>query len=89
MKFITAFLVSFLAVAVATPLGDNAARDVGVDARAPQLHCDIVPFLKCQGGITQQSECQSFGFQCSATGSVPIISDTTCASQCVCDVPCP
>ncbi|KAJ7112226.1 hypothetical protein C8R44DRAFT_882616 [Mycena epipterygia] len=89
MKFTTVFLVSFLTVAFATPLGDNAARDVDVEARAPQIHCDALPFLACEGGIDQQIECQNLGFQCSATGSVPIISDTTCASQCVCDVPCP
>ncbi|KAJ7112206.1 hypothetical protein C8R44DRAFT_251102 [Mycena epipterygia] len=89
MKFITAFLVSFLAVAVATPVGDNAAREVGVEARAPQIHCEIIPFLTCKGGIDQQSECQSFGFQCSATGKHPVISNYTCARECVCNVPCP
>ncbi|KAJ7112208.1 hypothetical protein C8R44DRAFT_741914 [Mycena epipterygia] len=58
MKFITAFLVSFLAVAVATPVGGNVAREVGVEARI-QFHCNIAPFLTCKGGTDQDSKCES------------------------------
>ncbi|KAJ7096823.1 hypothetical protein C8R44DRAFT_889427 [Mycena epipterygia] len=84
MKLITALLVSFLAVASANPVVDKAARDTVV----PRM-CEIVPFLSCQGGINQESQCENLGFTCQASGTPPIISDTTCAAQCVCEVPCP
>ncbi|KAF8202659.1 hypothetical protein K438DRAFT_2015253 [Mycena galopus ATCC 62051] len=81
MNFL-ATLVSFLAVAAATPVADMAAR-------TPQVHCHIVPFLRCEGGIDQQIACQSEDWTCKANGVPPIMYNATCVAQCVCDIPCP
>ncbi|KAJ7192916.1 hypothetical protein GGX14DRAFT_479451 [Mycena pura] len=83
MKFLTVFLASLLAVVAANPIGDIAAREPAT------LHCDIVPFLSCKGGIDQQLDCQAISWTCPGNGLHPVISNKTCAKQCVCEIPCP
>ncbi|KAJ7899685.1 hypothetical protein B0H13DRAFT_2336941 [Mycena leptocephala] len=87
MNLLTALLASFLAVAAANPVGDIAAREVALEARAT-LHCDLLPFLICEGGLDQEIACE-LPFQCPGNGLHPIISNATCAAQCVCEIPCP
>ncbi|KAJ7045301.1 hypothetical protein C8F04DRAFT_1388827 [Mycena alexandri] len=79
MQRFAALLASFLAVAVANPMA----------AREPSgVHCDIVPFLRCEGGINQQITCGE-DWECPGNGLHPIIADPYCAAQCVCEIPCP
>ncbi|KAJ7478336.1 hypothetical protein FB451DRAFT_1241827 [Mycena latifolia] len=80
MKLLTALLASFVAVVAANPVGDMAARG--------GLHCQILPFLSCEGGIDQQIAC-GHDWQCPGNGLHPIIANYTCATQCVCEIPCP
>ncbi|KAJ6568746.1 hypothetical protein B0H19DRAFT_1256464 [Mycena capillaripes] len=85
MNFLVALLASFIAVAAANPVGDAA-----IQARGPVVpkHCDILPFLLCDGGIDQQIACGD-EWSCSGNGLHPTISNATCAAQCVCEIPCP
>ncbi|KAJ7023718.1 hypothetical protein C8F04DRAFT_1133730 [Mycena alexandri] len=79
MQVFAALLAFFLAVAVANPMA----------AREPSgIHCEIVPFLRCEGGIDQQIACGD-DWQCPGNGLHPIIADPYCATQCVCEIPCP
>ncbi|KAJ7877655.1 hypothetical protein B0H13DRAFT_2053534 [Mycena leptocephala] len=88
MNLLTILLTSFLAVAAANPVGDVAAREVTLEARAgPGIHCDLGPFIVCDGGIAQEIDCG--GWHCPGNGLHPIISNVTCAKQCVCEIPCP
>ncbi|KAJ6529702.1 hypothetical protein B0H19DRAFT_1193107 [Mycena capillaripes] len=82
MKFFVALLASFLAVAAANPVGDMAAREPS------GLHCEIVPFLSCSGGIDQQIACGET-WTCPGNGLHPVIADPTCETDCVCEIPCP
>ncbi|KAJ7112370.1 hypothetical protein C8R44DRAFT_742049 [Mycena epipterygia] len=83
MKFISALFVSFFAVAAANPVVDKAARQVGVlpSGGGSGAHCDIAPFLVCDGGLEQESDCEMIPYQCQATGVPPITTDSTCAAQ--------
>ncbi|KAJ7451353.1 hypothetical protein FB451DRAFT_1284292 [Mycena latifolia] len=83
MNLLTALLASFFAVAAAKPVGDMAAREVAV-AR----NCLTLPFLLCDGGIDQEIACGD-AWQCPGNGLHPVISNATCAAQCVCEIPCP
>ncbi|KAK7020373.1 hypothetical protein R3P38DRAFT_3272237 [Favolaschia claudopus] len=83
MQFLATLFASLVAVAIANPLGDMAARDP-----AGGLHCDIIPFLNCTGGIDQQSACGD-DWKCPGNGLHPIIANQTCATDCVCIIPCP
>ncbi|KAJ7480769.1 hypothetical protein FB451DRAFT_1394833 [Mycena latifolia] len=80
MHLLTAVLASFLAVAAANPLA----------ARNDTIHCDALPFLVCNGGIDQVIACDDvWHFQCPGNGLHPVISNATCAAECVCEIPCP
>ncbi|KAJ7636407.1 hypothetical protein FB45DRAFT_1024528 [Roridomyces roridus] len=81
MQLLAALIASFVALAAANPVADLGARE-------PQVVCDTLPFLRCQGGINQQVACQAIPWTCSSTGATPVISDATCAADCVCEVPC-
>ncbi|KAJ7636218.1 hypothetical protein FB45DRAFT_1024348 [Roridomyces roridus] len=82
MQLLAAFIASVIALAAANPVAELGTRE-------PQLHCDILPFLSCQGGVNQQLACQALPWSCSANGATPDISDATCAADCTCEVPCP
>ncbi|KAJ6521223.1 hypothetical protein B0H19DRAFT_1385376 [Mycena capillaripes] len=84
-NLITALLVSFAAVALAKPVVDGAAREASVEWRS----CQTVPFLVCSGSVDQEFACANLGFNCPGNGLSPVISDPTCAAQCVCEIPCP
>ncbi|KAJ7458067.1 hypothetical protein FB451DRAFT_1182821 [Mycena latifolia] len=47
---------------------------------AANLHCEIVPFLSCKGGIDQQIACGD-AWECPGNGLRPIISNATCAAH--------
>ncbi|KAJ7622076.1 hypothetical protein FB45DRAFT_1006137 [Roridomyces roridus] len=70
MQLLAALFASFVALAVSNPVGDMAARE-------PQVHCEIVPFLSCKGGIDQQVSCQSHEWTCLKNGAHPIIRNIT------------
>ncbi|KAJ7923578.1 hypothetical protein B0H13DRAFT_1979621 [Mycena leptocephala] len=89
MNFLTALLASFLAVAAANPVGNIAARDTAADAGVLPRNCLVLPFLLCDGGIDQQIACNAAGWQCPGNGLHPTTSNATCATQCVCEIPCP
>ncbi|KAJ7501092.1 hypothetical protein B0H11DRAFT_2224924 [Mycena galericulata] len=95
MNFLAALLASvpFLAVAAANPVNAINARQSSVRSLPPPptssgRHCDILPFLRCDGGIDQQIACGDV-WTCLGNGLPPIIANATCAKECVCDVPCP
>ncbi|KAJ7622071.1 hypothetical protein FB45DRAFT_926928, partial [Roridomyces roridus] len=77
MQLLTMLIASFVALAAANPVASNPRS------------CLIVPFLSCEGGIDQQLACQALPWSCPANGATPVISDETCAAQCVCEIPCP
>ncbi|KAJ7237326.1 hypothetical protein C8J57DRAFT_1529379 [Mycena rebaudengoi] len=54
MNFLVALLTSFMAVAAANPVGDIGGRAATLEARIDPKHCDILPFLLCDGGIDQE-----------------------------------
>ncbi|KAJ7622072.1 hypothetical protein FB45DRAFT_121573 [Roridomyces roridus] len=82
MQLLAAFIASFIAFTAANPVADLGARE-------PQIHCEIAPFLSCQGGINQQIACQAIPWSCPANGATPVIADVTCAADCTCEIPCP
>ncbi|KAJ7476708.1 hypothetical protein FB451DRAFT_1243816 [Mycena latifolia] len=85
MHLLTVVLASLFAIAAANqPAGDIAARKATVVPRS----CDLLPFLVCDGGIDQEIACGD-AWQCPGNGLHPIISNATCAAQCVCEIPCP
>ncbi|KAJ6526521.1 hypothetical protein DFH09DRAFT_1371660, partial [Mycena vulgaris] len=79
MNLITTFLMSLVAVAVANPIVDKdiSARDLAVNSL--NARCNIVPFLECSGGASQEAQCESVGFQCPLSGKAPVTSDNACA----------
>ncbi|KAF8168971.1 hypothetical protein K438DRAFT_1983555 [Mycena galopus ATCC 62051] len=90
MKFLIPLLVPFLALAAANPLGDIAAREAAVvEARAVPRNCLTLPFLICTGGINQEIACGDIPWSCPGDGEPPNTSSTTCAADCVCEIPCP
>ncbi|KAJ7277714.1 hypothetical protein C8J57DRAFT_1503557 [Mycena rebaudengoi] len=74
-------LASFMAVAAANPVGDIGARDAALEARilVPK-HCNILPFLRCDGGIDQEIACGD-AWSCPGNGLHPVIDNATCAAQ--------
>ncbi|KAJ7339998.1 hypothetical protein DFH08DRAFT_875907 [Mycena albidolilacea] len=81
MNFL-ALLASFIAVAAANPASNMVAREPS------GVHCDIAPFLSCEGGIEQQVACGDV-WECPGNGLHPVMSNATCAAECVCEIPCP
>ncbi|KAJ7636219.1 hypothetical protein FB45DRAFT_906148 [Roridomyces roridus] len=77
MQLLTTLIASFVALAAANPVASNPRS------------CQILPFLSCEGGIDQQLACQALPWSCPSNGATPVISDATCAAQCVCEIPCP
>ncbi|KAJ6505758.1 hypothetical protein C8R47DRAFT_1102347 [Mycena vitilis] len=79
MNFLAALLASFVAAAAANPMHNAVARQ----------HCDLLPFLRCKGGLSQDSACDGHAWTCPGNGLHPITSNATCAAQCTCIIPCP
>ncbi|KAJ7023684.1 hypothetical protein C8F04DRAFT_1271138 [Mycena alexandri] len=98
MQLFAALFASFLAVAVANvgilflsvSLLPSLTMTQPMAAREPSgvVHCDLGPFLSCEGGIDQQIACGD-DWQCPGNGLHPIIADPYCAAHCVCEIPCP
>ncbi|KAJ7340001.1 hypothetical protein DFH08DRAFT_1082492 [Mycena albidolilacea] len=82
MNFLAALLASFIAVAAANPVSNMVAREPS------PLSCHILPFLLCEGGAEQQLACGD-AWECPGNGLHPIMSNVTCAAECVCEIPCP
>ncbi|KAJ6521159.1 hypothetical protein DFH09DRAFT_1155765 [Mycena vulgaris] len=79
MNLFISLLVSFVAVAVANPIVDVTARDAELDART----CQIFGMICTAPASTDACEALD-GWHCQGKGLPPIISDPTCAANCVC-----
>ncbi|KAJ7114596.1 hypothetical protein C8R43DRAFT_1039378 [Mycena crocata] len=80
MHFITTLLAAFFVAAAANPIADVTARDPAADIEARK--CQIFGIV-CTGGVDTEF-CEGLGFQCQGMGLPPIISDPTCAANCIC-----
>ncbi|KAJ6506081.1 hypothetical protein DFH09DRAFT_1200417 [Mycena vulgaris] len=79
MNLILTLFAAFVTLAIANPIGDAAALDARDNLPRTCQIFGLVCTAPADGTF-----CEDLGFQCQGKGKAPLISDATCAANCIC-----